>query len=64
MLGVYDSDLLDSAYMQRSSRTTLMEFFPPQRYAHDQELVARSLGMRYSAWWNDRYICLPFSSLR
>ncbi|KAJ7100210.1 hypothetical protein B0H15DRAFT_1018464 [Mycena belliarum] len=54
MLGVHDSDLLDSAYMQRSRHTTLMEFFPPQRFAHDQEIVARSLGMRYIAWWNDR----------
>ncbi|KAJ7485271.1 hypothetical protein FB451DRAFT_1082649 [Mycena latifolia] len=54
MLGVYDSDLLDSAYMQRSPHTTLMEFFPPQRFAREQEIVARSLGMRYIAWWNDR----------
>ncbi|KAJ6595851.1 hypothetical protein DFH09DRAFT_974054 [Mycena vulgaris] len=54
MLGVYDSDLLDSAYMQRSPHTTLMEFFPPQKFAHDQEVVARSLGIRYIAWWNDR----------
>ncbi|KAJ7512746.1 hypothetical protein B0H11DRAFT_2151595 [Mycena galericulata] len=56
MLGVYDSDLLDCAYMQRSPHTTLMEFFPPQMFARGQEIVAQSLGMRYIAWWNDRQI--------
>ncbi|KAJ7753381.1 hypothetical protein DFH07DRAFT_824297 [Mycena maculata] len=58
MLGVYDSDLLDCVYMQRSQHTTLMEFFPPQTFAREQEIVAQSLGMRYIAWWNDR--CEPF----
>ncbi|KAJ7683011.1 hypothetical protein B0H17DRAFT_1014582 [Mycena rosella] len=56
MLGVHDSDLLDSAYMQRTPHTTLMEFFPPEKFTRDQEIVARSLGMRYIAWWNDRQI--------
>ncbi|KAJ6627849.1 hypothetical protein B0H10DRAFT_1992185 [Mycena sp. CBHHK59/15] len=54
MLGVHDSDLLDSAYMQRSPQTTLMEFFPPDTFAREQEIVAHSLGMHYIAWWNDR----------
>ncbi|KAJ7276078.1 hypothetical protein B0H12DRAFT_1174319 [Mycena haematopus] len=54
ILGVYDSDLLDSVYMQRTSQATLMEFFPPQTFARDQELVAKSVGMHYIAWWNDR----------
>ncbi|KAJ7081682.1 hypothetical protein C8R43DRAFT_1052552 [Mycena crocata] len=56
ILGVYDSDLLDCAYMQRTPHTTLMEFFPPQSFAQDQEIVARSLGIRYVAWWNERQL--------
>ncbi|KAF7319035.1 hypothetical protein HMN09_00239700 [Mycena chlorophos] len=54
MLGVHDSDLIDCAYMQRNPQTTLMEFFPPQTFALDQQVVAKSLGIRYVAWWNDR----------
>lgn len=54
MLGVHDSDLLDSAYMQRTPHTTLMEFFPPQTFAREQQMVAHSLGMGYVAWWYDR----------
>ncbi|KAJ7778294.1 hypothetical protein B0H16DRAFT_1502937 [Mycena metata] len=56
MLGVHDSDLLDSVYMQRTPHTTLMEFFPPQTFAREQELVAHSVGIRYVAWWNDRQL--------
>ncbi|KAJ7185634.1 hypothetical protein C8R46DRAFT_982339 [Mycena filopes] len=56
MLGVYDSDLLDSVYMQRTPQTTLMEFFPPQTFAREQEIVAHSVGMRYIAWWNERQL--------
>ncbi|KAF7325717.1 hypothetical protein MKEN_00422000 [Mycena kentingensis (nom. inval.)] len=54
MLGVYDGDLIDCAYMQRNPQTTLMEFFPPQTFALEQQTVAQSLGMRYVAWWNNR----------
>ncbi|KAF8187024.1 hypothetical protein K438DRAFT_1024603 [Mycena galopus ATCC 62051] len=54
MVGVHDSDLLDSVYMQRTPHTTLMEFFPPSTFTREQELVAASVGMRYIAWWNDR----------
>ncbi|KAJ7687783.1 hypothetical protein B0H14DRAFT_2487631 [Mycena olivaceomarginata] len=56
MLGVYDDDLLDSVYMQRTPHTTLMEFFPPQTFAHNQELVAKAVGIRYIAWWNERQL--------
>jgi hypothetical protein len=63
MLGVHDSDLLDSVYMQRMPHTTLMEFFPPQTFAREQEMVAKSVGMNYIAWWNDRYYQPSFSSL-
>ncbi|KAJ7064993.1 hypothetical protein C8F01DRAFT_1021788 [Mycena amicta] len=56
MLGVHDSDLIDCAYMQRNPQTTLMEFFPPQTFALEQQIVAKSLGMRYVAWWYDRQL--------
>ncbi len=34
----------------------LMEFFPSGMFRRDQEYAVRSLGMRYIAWWNDRYV--------
>lgn len=34
----------------------LMEFFPAGMFRRDQEYAVRSLGMRYVAWWNDRYV--------
>ncbi|THH32788.1 hypothetical protein EUX98_g1422 [Antrodiella citrinella] len=32
----------------------LMEFFPPGVFRRDQEYAARSVGLRYMAWWNGR----------
>ncbi|KAF7316212.1 hypothetical protein MIND_00139600 [Mycena indigotica] len=61
MLGVHDSDLIDCAYMQRNPHTTLMEFFPPQTFALEQQLVAKSLGMRYVAWWKERRVLVFYN---
>ncbi|KAK6981036.1 protein transporter SEC24, partial [Favolaschia claudopus] len=64
MIGVHDSDLVDSMYMQRTPHTTLLEFFPPQTFSREQEIVASSVGIRYIAWRNDHvshqtYLPLP-----
>ena len=32
----------------------IMEFFPPGVFRRDQEFAARSVGIRYMAWWNGR----------
>lgn len=34
----------------------IMEFFPPGVFRRDQEFAARSVGMRYMAWWSGRYV--------
>lgn len=56
MLGVYSTDLLDGIFMKPSPQTTLMEFFPADTFARDEELVAHSRGVRYIAWWHDRWV--------
>ncbi|KAL6302988.1 hypothetical protein BKA93DRAFT_364114 [Sparassis latifolia] len=43
-----------SSQEQAESGPILMEFFPPGTFVRDQEFAARSLGLRYMAWWNDR----------
>lgn len=37
----------------------LMEFFPGGMFRRDQEFAVKSLGMRYIAFWNDRYVIYP-----
>jgi len=54
VLGPYSSDLLDSVFMKPSPQATLMEFFPTDTYARDEELVAHSRGLQYIAWWHNR----------
>lgn len=54
VLGVAHGDLLDAAFMKPSPHATLMEFFPDGRFFHDEEVVLRSRGVNYIAWWSDR----------
>ncbi|KAF8068730.1 hypothetical protein FPV67DRAFT_1087364 [Lyophyllum atratum] len=54
VLGPYSSDLLDSVFMKPSPQATLMEFFPTDTYARDEELIAHSRGLHYIAWWHNR----------
>lgn len=54
VVGVYGANLADSYFMKPSPHTILMEFFPTGHFSRDQELPARSLGIRYVAWWNER----------
>lgn len=54
VLGVGNGDLLDAAFMKPSPQATLMEFFPDGRFFRDEEVVLRSRGVNYMAWWSDR----------
>jgi len=54
VLGVYGEHLFDSIYMKRSSRSTVMEFWPAGTFTRDVELPATSTGLNYVAWWSDK----------
>ena len=54
VLGVHGGHMMDSVFMRPTPRSTVMEVFPTDKYAKDQELVAQSLGLRYTAWWGSR----------
>lgn len=46
--------MMDSIFMRPTPQSTVMEFFPPDKYARDQEVVVQSIGLRYMAWWGSR----------
>jgi len=54
VVGVYGANLADSYFMKPSSHSMLMELFPSGYFSRDQELPARSLGIRYVAWRNEQ----------
>ncbi|EKM58001.1 uncharacterized protein PHACADRAFT_251949 [Phanerochaete carnosa HHB-10118-sp] len=62
MLGAFGPNLADSLFMHASGATSqagtpaplLMEFYPSGTFLKDREFSARTLGMRYMAWWEAR----------
>lgn len=34
----------------------VMEFWPTSVYLRDREFSVRTLGMRYTAWWDEKYV--------
>lgn len=64
MLGAFGHNLADSLFLPApipGSETTtpaplLMEFYPSGTFLKDREYAMRTLGMRYMAWWDSRYV--------
>lgn len=54
VLGVYGEHLFDSIFMERASRSTVMEFWPAGAFTRDVELPVTSTGLHYVAWWSDK----------
>jgi len=54
IIGVHGGHIMDSVFMRPTPKSTVMEFFPSDKYARDQEFAARSLGLQYTAWWGSR----------
>ncbi|KAF8644907.1 hypothetical protein AX16_008190 [Volvariella volvacea WC 439] len=54
VLGAHGGHLMDSVFMKRTPKSTLIELFPPEVFSRDQELSMNSLGINYIAWWKDR----------
>jgi hypothetical protein len=42
--------------MKPTPRSTVIEFFFPQGFAHDYEYTTRGLGMMHYGFWNSTYV--------
>ncbi len=56
VLGVHGSHMMDCIFMRPTPQSTVMEFFPLETYARDQEVAVQSIGLRYTAWWGSRLV--------
>jgi hypothetical protein len=56
MMGVHGNGLTSLVWMNPIQRSTVMEFFFPEGFAHDYEYTTRGLGMTHFGFWNSRYV--------
>jgi len=54
ILSVHGNHLMDSIFMRSSPQSTVIEFFPPDKFSRDRELVIQARGLKYMAWWKDQ----------
>ncbi|KAF9256407.1 hypothetical protein L218DRAFT_936707 [Marasmius fiardii PR-910] len=59
MLGVHGNGLTHQLWMTPSAKSTVIEIFIPQGYAFDYEILARNLGHRHYAIWDDKALTYP-----
>ncbi|PCH45121.1 hypothetical protein WOLCODRAFT_106109 [Wolfiporia cocos MD-104 SS10] len=59
MMGVHGNGLTSLLWMRPTPRSTVMEFFYPEGFAHDYEYTTRALGMVHYGFWNDRSFTRP-----
>jgi len=52
MMGVHGNGLTSLVWMKPNPRSTVMEFFFPQGFAHDYEYTTRALGMVHYGFWD------------
>ena len=60
VIGVYGGHMAECVYLPPSSRTTVMEIFPPGVFVRDVQVSVGALDVRYFAWSEARWV---FSSL-
>ena len=60
MMGVHGNGLTSLVWMKPTPRSTVMEFFYPEGFAHDYEYTTRGLGMIHYGFWGSRYVLSPF----
>ncbi|KDR82602.1 hypothetical protein GALMADRAFT_57116 [Galerina marginata CBS 339.88] len=59
MMGVHGNGLTSLVWMKPTPRSTVMEFFYPQGFAHDYEYTTRALGMVHYGFWNAEHFTSP-----
>jgi len=59
-MGVHGNGLTSLLWMKPSPRSTVIEFFYPQGFAHDYEYTTRALGMVHYGFWNSEFVLLLY----
>lgn len=59
IIGVHGSGLTHQLWMPPSPLSTIIEIFFPNAYSFDHEMIARNLGHRHYAVWNDTLLTYP-----
>ncbi|EKM79326.1 hypothetical protein AGABI1DRAFT_74269 [Agaricus bisporus var. burnettii JB137-S8] len=59
MMGVHGNGLTSLVWMKPNPRSTVMEFFYPQGFAHDYEFTTRALGMTHYGFWGNQSFTSP-----
>ncbi|KAF9013356.1 hypothetical protein BDQ17DRAFT_1404874 [Cyathus striatus] len=59
MMGVHGNGLTSLIWMKPNPRSTVMEFFYPEGFAHDYEYTTRALGMTHYGFWGGEYFTAP-----
>jgi hypothetical protein len=60
MMGVHGNGLTSLLWMNPNPRSTVIEFFYPQGFAHDYEYTTRALGMTHYGFWNNEWVAILF----
>lgn len=56
MMGVHGNGLTSLVWMNPTPRSTVIEFFFPDGFAHDYEYTTRALGMTHYGFWDSQYV--------
>jgi len=59
MMGVHGNGLTSLVWMKPTPRSTVIEFFFPQGFAHDYEYTTRGLGMVHYGFWGSTSFTSP-----
>lgn len=63
MMGVHGNGLTALVWMKPNPKSTVIEFFYPDGFAHDYEYTARALGMVHYGVWKDKCVPPSFSAM-
>ncbi|KDR72741.1 hypothetical protein GALMADRAFT_73703 [Galerina marginata CBS 339.88] len=59
LVGVHGIGLTHQLWMPQSPKATLLEIVWPKAYVFDHEIIARNLGHKHYAVWNDTEVTYP-----
>jgi len=59
MMGVHGNGLTSLVWMKPTPRSTVIEFFFPEGFAHDYEYTTRGLGMMHYGFWGSESFTSP-----